>query len=106
MKMDNTICHCFQVDYITIRKAMAGGARSVKDIIDLTGAGSACGGCQNKIEEILTSACTCNSVSIEQVKQAIDEGANTVSEITAKTSAGGGCTRCHTLLNNIIENEK
>lgn len=42
------ICHCKQVDYITIRKAMIQGARTIDEIKEMTGAGTACGGCLPK----------------------------------------------------------
>ena len=38
MAGDKIICHCKQVSYIDIRKAMIAGARTVQEIKDMTAA--------------------------------------------------------------------
>lgn len=46
MAGDKIICHCKQVSYIDIRKAMIAGARTVQEIKDMTGAATGCGRCK------------------------------------------------------------
>lgn len=47
------ICHCNQITYETIKKAIDNGATSVEDITDITDAGNACGYCIETLEEII-----------------------------------------------------
>lgn len=47
------ICHCNQITYETIVKAIHNGANSVEEVTELTNAGIACGYCIETIEEIL-----------------------------------------------------
>ena len=67
MAGDKIICHCKQVSYIDIRKAMIAGARTVQEIKDMTGAATGCGRCVGEIENILASVCGCKGVSLEDV---------------------------------------
>lgn len=97
------ICHCKQVDYITIRKAMIQGARTIDDIKEMTGAGTACGGCLPQIQAILDSACGCKKTPLADVVEAVQKGATTVEEVGAITGAGTACGRCKALINNVIE---
>ena len=83
------ICHCKQVDYITIRKAMIQGARTIDEIKEMTGAGTACGGCLPKIQAILDSVCGCKQVMLADVGE--------------KTGAGTACGRCKALVQNVID---
>ena len=53
MEGNKTICFCKNVDYKTIKEAIANGATTVEEIQKATGAGTACRGCIPKIEEIL-----------------------------------------------------
>ncbi|MGL5067514.1 MAG: (2Fe-2S)-binding protein [Sarcina sp.] len=103
---NNIICNCKNIDYITIRKAMINGARTVDEIKELTGAGTGCGGCIPKIQEILDSVCSCKSVSLKEVVNAVNNGADTVEKVGEVTSAGTGCGRCKPLIQNIIDNKK
>ncbi|MGL4336978.1 MAG: (2Fe-2S)-binding protein [Turicibacter sp.] len=97
------ICHCKQVDYIAIRKAMIAGARTIEDIKEATGAGTGCGRCVGEIEKILASVCGCKGTSLEAVVAAVNEGATTVEAVGEKTGAGTGCGRCKALVENVIE---
>lgn len=103
MAGNKMICHCKQVEYIDIRKAMIAGARTIEDIQQVTGAGTGCGGCISAIEEILTSVCSCKNVSLETVVEAVNNGATTVEEVAEKTKAGSACGRCKALVANVIE---
>ncbi|MEF9959408.1 MAG: (2Fe-2S)-binding protein [Niameybacter sp.] len=103
MAHNKMICHCKQVDYIAIRQAMCKGARTVAEIQEMTGAGTACGGCIPAIEEILASVCGCKNVSLETVVQAVKDGADTVEKVAEITHAGSACGRCQKLVANIIE---
>lgn len=53
MSENRVICHCMDIDYLTIKEAIANGATTVEEIQEATGAGTACGGCITEIEEIL-----------------------------------------------------
>ena len=96
MAGDKIICHCKQVSYIDIRKAMIAGARTVQEIKDMTGAATGCGRCVGEIEKILASVCGCKGVSLEDVVNAVKNGA----EITG---AGSACGRCKALVQNVID---
>ena len=50
---DDIICHCQQITYDEILKAIQNGAQTVEVIGDITEAGIACGSCIEDIEEIL-----------------------------------------------------
>ncbi|MGL4345035.1 MAG: (2Fe-2S)-binding protein [Cellulosilyticaceae bacterium] len=106
MAGNKMICHCKQVDYIAIRKAMIAGARTVAEIQEMTGAGTACGGCIPQIEEILSSVCGCHKVSLEAVVEAVKNGATTVEEVAHQTKAGAACGRCQALVANVIEQKR
>lgn len=106
MSGNKVVCYCKNVDYITIRKAMIQGARTVEEIKEMTGAGTACGGCIGKIEEILSSVCGCKQTSLEEVVNAVNNGADTVEKVGEATGAGTGCGRCKALIQNIIEIKK
>ena len=69
MAGDKIICHCKQVSYIDIRKAMIAGARTVQEIKDMTGAATGCGRCVGEIEKILASVCGCKGVSLEDIEE-------------------------------------
>lgn len=97
------VCHCKQVDYVTIRKAMAQGARTVEEIKEITGAGTGCGRCIPEIEKILASVCGCKNVSLENVVNAIKEGADTVEKVGEVTGVGTACGRCKALIQNVID---
>lgn len=52
MAGDKIICHCKNVSYIDIRKAMINGARTLDEIKEMTGASTGCGRCAGEIEKI------------------------------------------------------
>lgn len=106
MSGNKMICHCQQVDYISIRKAMIGGARTVKEIQEMTGAGTGCGRCIPEIEKILASVCGCHGVSLEEVVKAVKDGADTVEKVGEVTKAGTACGRCKALVQNVIDLKK
>ena len=103
MAGDRIICHCKNVSYIDIRKAMIQGARTLDEIKDMTGAATGCGRCAGEIEKILGSACGCFNVSLESVVNAVNNGADTVEKVTEETKAGGACGRCKALIQNVID---
>jgi len=97
------ICECKNVDYITIRKAMIAGARTLDEIKEMTGAATKCGGCADEIEKILASVCGCNDVSLEDVVTAVKNGADTVEKVEEVTRAGKVCQRCKALVQNVVD---
>ncbi|WP_300667869.1 (2Fe-2S)-binding protein [Desulfoluna sp.] len=101
--VNRIVCHCKQVRYADIRKAMTCGARTVEEIQEITGAGTGCGNCLGDIEHILSVACGCNNVSMEDAVAAVKGGADTVEKMEEATGAGNNCGKCKLLLQNIID---
>ncbi len=107
MAANKTICHCHDVDYLTIRMAMVNHtARTVEEIQEITGAGTGCGGCIPEIEAILASVCGCSGSSLTEVVSAVKTGADSVEAVGEKTTAGTHCGRCKVLIENIIEHQR
>lgn len=105
MAGNRVICTKNIVDYITIRKAMTSGARTIEEIAESTGVCTVCEGCKAELENILTSVCGCKEVSLEMVVNAVKAGANTVEKVGEITGAGTGeeCGKCKGLIQNIID---
>ncbi|QJA08428.1 (2Fe-2S)-binding protein [Romboutsia sp. CE17] len=103
MAADKIICHCKQVSYLDIRKAMIKGARTLDEIKEMTGAATGCGRCAGEVEKILASVCGCKGVSLETVVNAVNNGANTTDAVAEETGAGSCCGRCKVLVENVIE---
>ena len=103
MAGDRIICHCKNVGYIDIRKAMIKGARTLEEIKEMTGAATGCGRCAGAIEEILASVCGCHKVSLADVVAAVNNGCDTVDKVAEATKAGSACGRCKALVQNVID---
>ncbi len=111
MAGNRIICSKNNVDYITIRKAMIAGARTVDEIVKHTGVCTECEGCKAELENILSSVCGCKKVSLETVINAVKAGADTVEKVGEMTGAGTGidevtgeeCGRCKGLIQNVID---
>lgn len=52
---DDLICICNSVSYRRIEDAVEAGAKNYEDILEMTGAGSVCGGCIERIDGILSN---------------------------------------------------
>jgi bacterioferritin-associated ferredoxin len=110
MAGNRIICTKNNVDYITIRKAMIAGARTVEEIVESTGVCTECEGCKEDLGNILASVCGCKKVSLETVVNAVKAGADTVEKVGEMTGAGTGvdevtgeeCGKCKALIQNII----
>lgn len=48
-----TICYCLNINEDEIKQAISDGAKNIDDIKEATGAGTACGACIKKIEQVL-----------------------------------------------------
>ncbi|MGL5693213.1 MAG: (2Fe-2S)-binding protein [Peptostreptococcaceae bacterium] len=103
MAGNRIICHCKNVSYIDIRKAMIQGARTLDEIKEMTGAATGCGRCTDDIQAILESVCGCHNVSLEDVVNAVKNGNDTVEKVTEVTKAGAACGRCKALVQNVID---
>ncbi len=105
MAGNRTICVKNDVDYITIRKAMCEGARTVEELAEKTGVCTTCEGCRSELGQILSSVCGCKEVSLKAVVDAVKNGADTVEKVGEVTGAGTGedCGRCKALIANITE---
>lgn len=52
--MNEIICHCFEVSREEIEQAIKEkGLKTVEEVGEATNAGTGCGGCQDRIQEIL-----------------------------------------------------
>ncbi|MDF2544074.1 MAG: domain protein (2Fe-2S)-binding domain protein [Herbinix sp.] len=111
MAKNRIICTKNNVDYLSIRKAMVSGARTIEEIVEHTGVCTECEGCKSELEAILSSVCGCKKVSLETVVKAVRNGADTVEKVGEITGAGTGvdeetgeaCGKCKGLIQNIID---
>jgi len=53
MDMDQTICYCGKVTVGMIKEAVDRGAETVEQVGEMTGAGTHCGGCKNRIAKVI-----------------------------------------------------
>ena len=111
MAKNRVICTQNNVDYLSIRMAMASGARTVHELVKSVGVCSECEGCKSELNAILSSVCGCKEVSLEAVVNAVKNGADTVEKVGEITGAGTGvdketgeeCGKCKVLIQNIID---
>ncbi len=111
MAKNKVICTKNNVDYLSIRKAMSSGARTVDELAELTGVCTECEGCRSELNSILSSVCGCKKVSLEAVVNAVKNGADTVEKVGDITGAGTGvneetgeeCGKCKVLIQNVID---
>lgn len=50
---DKVVCYCLDLKESDIVEAINNGAKTLEEVQDVTGAGSACGSCIGDIEEII-----------------------------------------------------
>src|SRR5690554_3348375 len=108
MAKNRIICTENEVDYLSIRKAMTAGARTVDELVELAGVCTECEGCKSELNAILSSVCGCKNVSLEAVVIAVKNGADTVEKVGEATGAGTGvdeetgepCGKCKGLIQN------
>ncbi|NMA74390.1 MAG: (2Fe-2S)-binding protein [Bacteroidales bacterium] len=111
MAHNRTICTKNDIDYLSIRKAMTSGARTVDELVEHAGVCTECEGCKSELDPILSSVCGCKNVSLEAVVNAVKNGADTVEKVGEVTGAGTGvneetgepCGKCKGLIQNIID---
>ncbi|MBF7096808.1 (2Fe-2S)-binding protein [Alkalibacter mobilis] len=111
MAANRIICTTNDVDYIAIRRAMIGGARTVNDLKEKICVCGECEGCKTELPIILSTVCGCEKVSYDAVLAAIKAGADTVEKVGEATKAGTGidketgepCGRCKPLIQNMID---
>lgn len=111
MAKNRVICTINDVDYLSIRKAMISGARTIDELVELVGVCTKCEGCKSELDAILSSVCGCKNVSLEVVVNAVKNGADTVEKVGEITGAGTGvneetgepCGKCKGLIQNIID---
>ena len=53
MDPNETVCFCNDVTRCMIKDAIAAGAKTLEDVQEATGAGTACGGCLDDIQAII-----------------------------------------------------
>lgn len=92
--------------YAKVRGAQAQGARTVKDVKDMTDIVIENDDESREIDRVLQNACKCQNVSVNEVVSAVKNGADTLDKVMEETKAGTGCGRCKGVLNNIIDQKK
>ena len=91
--------------YLKVRGAQSQGARTVKEVKDMTDIVIENDDEAKEMEAVLKNACKCRNVSVEEVAQAVRNGADTVEKVTAATGAGADCDKCKGgVLQSIIKN--
>lgn len=98
------ICTKNNVEYITIRKAMIAGARTINELKEKANVCAECEGCKENLDYIVTTLCGCKNVPMKAVVDLVQSGVDSLDEIVEKTSAGTGegCGKCKMLIENII----
>lgn len=91
--------------YMKVRLAQAQGARTVKEVKDMTDIVIEDNDEYREIDRVVQNVCKCQNVSINEVVSAVKNGADTVEKVMEETKAGTGCGRCIKIIENIIENK-
>lgn len=92
--------------YIKVRGAQAQGARTVKEVKDMTNIDIEDDDEYREIDRVLQNVCKCQNVSVNEVVEAVKNGADTIERVMEETKAGSGCGRCKGIIQNIIDNKK
>lgn len=105
MEKKGIVCHCMDVSKRDIKLAMVKGARTLEDIQEITGAGTACGGCIELIEKILSTACKCVGATMKDVVNSVNIGSDTLEKLEKATKAGSiaKCGKCKPVLQSVID---
>ena len=53
MDMNETVCNCMEVTVQNIADAIKGGAKTFEEVVEVTGATTGCGGCEDKVKEVI-----------------------------------------------------
>lgn len=97
------ICETNNIDYITIRKTMINGARTIEDIQEQVPVCGECEGCKANLDRMVEILCGCTQATMQSVIDAVQAGADTVEKVVEQTGAGSGCGRCQALIANVVE---
>lgn len=92
--------------YTKVRGAQAQGARTVKEVKDMTDINIENDQELREIEAVVQNVCRCQNVSVNEVVSAVKNGADTMEKVMEETKAGTGCGRCKGIIANIIENKR
>lgn len=92
--------------YIKVRGAQAQGARTVKEVKDMTNIDIEDDDEYREIDRVLQNVCKCQNVSVNEVVEAVKNGADTIERVMEETKAGSACGRCKGVIQNIIDNKK
>ena len=92
--------------YIKVRGAQAQGARTVKEVKDMTNIDIEDDDEYREIDRVLQNVCKCQNVTVNEVVEAVKNGADTIERVMEETKAGSGCGRCKGIIQNIIDNKK
>ena len=100
------VCGCYNVTDQDLKNAINKGAKSYKEVQEITKVGTGCGKCspgnevlvnkmilKKKIDENQV-VCGCFNVKVQDMIQAIKNGASSFEDVQAVTKAGTGCGGC------------
>ncbi|WP_297136873.1 (2Fe-2S)-binding protein, partial [Terrisporobacter sp.] len=80
--------------YKKVRVAQSQGARTVKDVKEMTDIVIEDDDEYRKIDRVLQNVCKCQNISVNEVVEAVKNGADTLEKVMDETKAGTGCARC------------
>ena len=92
--------------YLKVRGAQSQGARTVKEVKDMTDIVIENDDEYREIDRVLHNACKCQNVSVNEVVAAVKNGADTLEKVMEETKAATGCGRCKAVIQNIRDNKK
>lgn len=53
MNLDKTVCYCMSVTIGMIKDAVDSGAKTLEEVQEITGAGTACGSCLDDVQRLV-----------------------------------------------------
>jgi bacterioferritin-associated ferredoxin len=94
MAGNRIVCTTNNIEYLSLRKAQIGDARTIDELKAATGVCGECETCQNELAFVTTMVFSCVQATIAGVLTAIQNGANMVEKIGEATGAGKVCGKC------------
>ncbi len=103
---NNIVCGCFNVTESDIKNAIDKGAKSFKEVQDMTKVGTGCGSCVSSNEELVNGllmqkklddnqiVCGCFNIKEQDIAEAVKNGAKSFEEVQKVTKVGTGCGNC------------
>ena len=107
---EKIVCGCYKITEEEIVKAIKNGATTVDSIGNITRAGTGCGKCKEKIQEIIDNTdkviCGCLNITEKRIINAVENGATTIEEVAKVTKATTICGSCKESVQEVIDKAK